>query len=164
LAVAAIGLVHMIAGGLCGRFYARMQSLSGKRIPGYQNICSIPRGIDLVAHYRVATDAAGNFDFAVARNLNDVKLSRVFSGTSTVNVPALFCRPRIVSIEDGMLVKKLTGQVDWSKFCFGSSALTWRQRWVYSDAGEIVWPDAIDELRAHTQHEGTAMIRRLSAA
>jgi len=35
-----------------------------------------------------------------------VKLSRVSTGTSTVNVPALFCRQPIVSIEDGMLVKK----------------------------------------------------------
>ncbi|VWX47285.1 TonB-dependent siderophore receptor [Novosphingobium sp. 9U] len=82
-------------------------------------IRSTTKGIDLVAHYRVATDAAGNFDFTVAGNLNDVKLTRVPTGTGTITVPALFGQQRIVSIEDGTPGEKLTGQVDWNKSGFG---------------------------------------------
>jgi iron complex outermembrane receptor protein len=82
-------------------------------------IRSTTKGIDLVAHYRLTTDAVGNFDFTVAGNLNDVKLTRVPTGTGTITVPALFGQQRIVSIEDGTPGEKLTGQVDWTKSGFG---------------------------------------------
>jgi len=82
-------------------------------------IRSTTKGIDLVAHYRLATDTVGNFDFTVAGNLNDVKLTRVPTGTGTITVPALFGQQRIVSIEDGTPGEKLTGQVDWSESGFG---------------------------------------------
>jgi iron complex outermembrane receptor protein len=82
-------------------------------------IRSTTKGIDLVAHYRLATEAVGNFDFTVAGNLNDVKLNRVPTGTGTITVPALFGQQRIVSIEDGTPGEKLTGQVDWDKSGFG---------------------------------------------
>jgi iron complex outermembrane receptor protein len=80
---------------------------------------STTKGIDLVAHYRLNTPSAGNFDFTVAGNLNDVKLTRVPTGTGTVTVPALFGQQRIVALEDGTPGQKLTGQVDWSKSGFG---------------------------------------------
>ncbi|KTR82925.1 TonB-dependent receptor [Novosphingobium barchaimii] len=82
-------------------------------------IRSTTKGIDLVAHYRLVTNAAGNFDFTVAGNLNDVKLTRVPTGTGTITVPALFGQQRIVSIEDGTPGEKLTGQLDWNKSGFG---------------------------------------------
>ncbi|MGJ0239609.1 TonB-dependent receptor plug domain-containing protein [Novosphingobium fluoreni] len=82
-------------------------------------IRSTTKGIDLVAHYRLVTNAAGNFDFTVAGNLNDVKLTRVPTGTGTITVPALFGQQRIVSIEGGTPGEKLTGQLDWNKSGFG---------------------------------------------
>ncbi|MDB5723550.1 MAG: TonB-dependent receptor [Novosphingobium sp.] len=81
---------------------------------------STTRGIDVVAHYRLPTDNAGTFDLTVAGNVNDVKLTKVPTGTGVVTVPALFGQQRIVSIERGTPRVKVTGQADWSLGDFGA--------------------------------------------
>lgn len=81
---------------------------------------STTKGIDVVAHYRLATSSAGTFDFTASGNINDVKLTRVPTGTGTITVPALFGQQRIVAIEDGTPGTKINGQVDWSREGFGA--------------------------------------------
>jgi len=78
-------------------------------------LATTTRGIDAVAHYRLRTAAAGAFDFTVAGNINDVKVTRVPTSTATLNpAPTLFARSRILTLEDGTPQHKVTGTIDWS--------------------------------------------------
>ncbi|MDP0953452.1 hypothetical protein Q6283_29680, partial [Klebsiella pneumoniae] len=73
-------------------------------------IRSTTKGIDIVAHYRKATPAAGTFDLTAAANINDITVTS-FPGNATITanvngVPtsstqALFTRQRIISFEQG---------------------------------------------------------------
>lgn len=86
-------------------------------------LASTTRGIDAVAHYRLRTETAGAFDLTLAGNLNDVKVTRVPTTTSTLDpAPTLFARSRILTLEDGTPQTKVTGQVDWSLDRFGALA------------------------------------------
>ena len=78
-------------------------------------LASTTKGIDAVAHYRVPTDTAGTFDLTIAGNINDGKVTRVPTSTSTLNpAPTLFARSRILTLEDGTPGEKVTGSIDWS--------------------------------------------------
>jgi iron complex outermembrane receptor protein len=78
-------------------------------------LASTTKGIDAVAHYRLATPGAGSFDFTVAGNVNDTRVTRVPTSTSTLNpAPTLFARSRILTLEDGTPGEKVTGSIDWS--------------------------------------------------
>ncbi|MGN6270041.1 MAG: TonB-dependent receptor plug domain-containing protein [Sphingomonas sp.] len=73
------------------------------------------RGVDVVANYKLATPAAGTFNFTVAGNYNDLKVLRVPDSTSVLNpAPTLVSRQRILSLEDGTPATKVTGTIDWS--------------------------------------------------
>ena len=86
-------------------------------------LASTTKGIDAVAHYRLATDTVGSFDFTVAGNINDTKVTRVPTSTSTLNpAPTLFARSRILTLEDGTPGEKVTGSIDWSLERFGALA------------------------------------------
>ncbi len=86
-------------------------------------LASTTKGIDVVAHYRLRTEAAGAFDFTVAGNVNDVKVTRVPTSTATLNpAPTLFARSRILSLEDGTPQQKVTGTIDWSLDRLGALA------------------------------------------
>ena len=86
-------------------------------------LASTTKGIDAVAHYRLATEGAGNFDFTVAGNVNDVNVTRVPATTSTLNpAPTLFARSRILTLEDGTPGEKVTGTIDWSLDRLGALA------------------------------------------
>jgi iron complex outermembrane receptor protein len=86
-------------------------------------LASTTKGIDVVAHYRLRTEAAGAFDFTVAGNINDVKVTRVPTSTATLNpAPTLFARSRILSLEDGTPQQKVTGTIDWSLDRLGALA------------------------------------------
>ncbi|URI14020.1 TonB-dependent receptor plug domain-containing protein [Brevundimonas albigilva] len=63
-------------------------------------------GVDVVGRYRLPTEAAGDFDFTVAANFNDVSLSTDLS-------PTLFARQRILTIEEGTLATKVSASADW---------------------------------------------------
>ncbi|GAA0306712.1 TonB-dependent receptor [Sphingomonas oligophenolica] len=85
-------------------------------------IRSTTKGIDVVAHYRTRSDGAGTFDFTVAGNFNDIKLTKtpapaviadpLVPGTSAT-LP-LFARQRIISFEQGTPRTKVVGTIDWS--------------------------------------------------
>jgi iron complex outermembrane receptor protein len=86
-------------------------------------LASTTKGIDVVAHYRLRTDAAGAFDFTVAGNINDAKVTRVPTSTATLsNPPTLFARSRILTLEDGTPQEKVTGTIDWSLDRLGALA------------------------------------------
>ncbi len=63
-------------------------------------------GVDVVGRYRLPTEAAGDFDFTVAANFNDVSLSTDLS-------PTLFARQRILTIEEGTPATKVSASADW---------------------------------------------------
>ncbi|WP_294354233.1 TonB-dependent receptor [uncultured Sphingomonas sp.] len=86
-------------------------------------LASTTKGIDAVAHYRWRTTAAGAFDFTVAGNINDVKVTRVPTSTATLDpAPTLFARSRILTLEDGTPQQKVTGTIDWSLDQIGALA------------------------------------------
>jgi iron complex outermembrane receptor protein len=86
-------------------------------------LASTTKGIDVVAHYRHRTETAGAFDFTLAGNINDVKVTRVPTSTATLNpAPTLFARSRILSLEDGTPQEKITATIDWSLDRLGALA------------------------------------------
>lgn len=72
------------------------------------------KGLDIVGRYRLPTDQAGNFDFTVAANFNDVSLN-------TALAPTLFARQRILTIEDGTPDTKVSASADWSRDKWGAT-------------------------------------------
>lgn len=81
------------------------------------------RGIDVVAHYRFATAAAGKFDLTLAGNVNETVITHVPNSTATLaNPPVLFGRNRVLSLEEGTPGEKLTGTIDWSLGDLGVTA------------------------------------------
>jgi len=87
-------------------------------------IRSRTKGIDVVAHYRTRSDNIGTFDFTVAGNFNDIKVTEAPAPvTITAAVPGgspisatlpIFSRQRIISFEQGTPRTKVVGTVDWS--------------------------------------------------
>jgi iron complex outermembrane receptor protein len=85
-------------------------------------LASTTKGVDVVGHYRWRSVAAGTFDFTAAGNLNDTKVTKVPTSTSTLNpAPTLFARSRILTLEDGTPGTKVTGTADWSLDNFGAT-------------------------------------------
>ncbi|WP_137898079.1 TonB-dependent receptor [Sphingomonas sp. 2SG] len=86
-------------------------------------LASTTKGIDAVAHYRLATDTVGAFDLTLAGNVNKVDVTRVPTSTATLNpAPTLFARSRILTLEQGTPGEKVTGQIDWSLDQLGALA------------------------------------------
>jgi iron complex outermembrane receptor protein len=72
------------------------------------------QGVDIVARYRLDTEAAGDFAFTVAANFNEVDVTRFPTSTSVLNpAPTLFNRQRILTFEEGTPDTKVAGSVDW---------------------------------------------------
>jgi iron complex outermembrane receptor protein len=86
-------------------------------------LASTTKGIDAVAHYRLATDTIGAFDLTLAGNVNKVDVTRVPTSTATLDpAPTLFARSRILTLEQGTPGEKVTGQIDWSLDRIGALA------------------------------------------
>lgn len=94
-------------------------------------IRSTTKGIDVVAHYRAPTANIGTFDFTVAGNLNDIKvtsapppatITALVGGVSTSTTLPIFSRQRIVSFEQGTPGEKVVGTIDWSLGDWGLTA------------------------------------------
>lgn len=97
-------------------------------------IRSRTKGIDVVAHYRTRSDNIGTFDFTVAANFNDVKVTEApapvtitavipnTGGTTVSQTLPIFSRQRIISFEQGTPRTKLVGTIDWSLDKFGVTA------------------------------------------
>ncbi|MNI02510.1 vitamin B12/cobalamin outer membrane transporter [compost metagenome] len=81
------------------------------------------QGVDVVGRYRLRTDTAGDWDFTVAANVNDVSVTQVPSSTSVLNpAPTLFSRQRILTIEEGTPDTKVSASADWSLGRWGATA------------------------------------------
>ena len=79
-------------------------------------------GVDIVGRYRLPTDNAGDFDFTVAANFNDVSVNKLPTSSSVLNpVPTLFARSRILTIEDGTPDTKVAATVDWNRNQWGAT-------------------------------------------
>jgi len=80
------------------------------------------RGVDVVANYRVPTDAAGVFNMTLAANFNHVKVLSVPTTTSVLDpAPPLVIRSTILTLEQGTPRKKITGTVDWNRGPWGAT-------------------------------------------
>lgn len=80
-------------------------------------------GVDIVGRYRLRTESAGNWDFTVAANVNDVSVTRLPTSSSVLNpVPTLFARSRILTIEEGTPDTKVSTSADWSFGRWGATA------------------------------------------
>lgn len=122
-------------------------------------LASTAKGIDAVAHYRLRTAGAGAFDFTLAGNINDVKVTRIPTTTATLNpAPTLFARSRILTLEDGTPQQKATGTVDWSLDRLGTLA-----RVTYY--GDVNQPGTVATADVHTGRHAIADLElRYSAA
>ena len=80
-------------------------------------------GVDIVGRYRLRTESAGNWDFTVAANVNDVSVTKLPTSSSVLNpVPTLFARSRILTIEEGTPDTKISSSADWSLGRWGATA------------------------------------------
>ncbi len=80
-------------------------------------------GVDIVGRYRLRTEGAGNWDFTVAANVNDVSVTKLPTSSSVLNpVPTLFARSRILTIEEGTPDTKVSTSADWSLGRWGATA------------------------------------------
>ncbi|WP_292036295.1 MULTISPECIES: TonB-dependent receptor plug domain-containing protein [unclassified Brevundimonas] len=80
-------------------------------------------GVDIVGRYRLRTQSAGDWDFTVAANVNDVSVTKLPTSSSVLNpVPTLFARSRILTIEEGTPDTKVSSSADWSLGRWGATA------------------------------------------
>ena len=80
-------------------------------------------GVDIVGRYRLRTETAGNWDFTVAANVNNVSVTEFPTSTSVLNpAPTLFSRQRILTIEEGTPDTKVSSSADWSLGRWGATA------------------------------------------
>ncbi|AQR63509.1 TonB-dependent receptor [Brevundimonas sp. LM2] len=80
------------------------------------------QGIDVVGRYRWATETAGDFDFTVAANFNDVEVKAVPTSSSVLSpVPTLFARTRVETIQQGTPDTKVTASADWTRDRLGGT-------------------------------------------
>jgi iron complex outermembrane receptor protein len=84
-------------------------------------LASTVKGIDAVGHYRARTDNAGTFDFTVAANINQIKLTRIPTSTSAIQGITLFARNRILTQTEGTPGEKVTGTLDWTDGPLGAT-------------------------------------------
>lgn len=86
-------------------------------------VTSETKGVDIVGRYRLRTEAAGDWDFTVAANVNDVKVTKFPTSTSVLNpAPTLFSRQRILTMEEGTPDTKISSSADWSLGRWGATA------------------------------------------
>ena len=86
-------------------------------------VSTTTKGVDVVGRYRLNTETAGDFDFTVAANFNDVEVTKVPTSSSVLSpVPALFARSRIETIQQGTPDTKVSAGVDWTSGRVGLTA------------------------------------------
>ena len=81
-------------------------------------------GVDIIANYKVTTEAMGSFALTAAANFNSTKVTKVpvtaqLSGLTPA--PVLFDRINVLTFEEGSPDSKITGSVDWSRGPFGAT-------------------------------------------
>jgi len=81
-------------------------------------------GVDIIANYKLTTDAMGEFAFTVGANFNDTNVTKVPATPqlSALNpAPVLFDRINVLTFEEGTPDSKFTGSVDWTMGPFGGT-------------------------------------------
>lgn len=76
------------------------------------------KGVDIVGHYRLATDSVGTFDLTAAANINKITVDSFPTSPSAT----LFARQRILTIAQGTPGEKAVGTVDWTLGKLGATA------------------------------------------
>lgn len=82
------------------------------------------KGVDIIANYKVTTDAMGQFAFTVGANFNDTNVTKVPATPQLAALnpaPVLFDRINVLTFEEGTPNSKLTGSVDWTMDAFGAT-------------------------------------------
>ncbi|MBI1186359.1 MAG: TonB-dependent receptor [Alphaproteobacteria bacterium] len=82
------------------------------------------QGVDIVANYRMNTDAAGRFDFTFGANFNETDVTRVptTAPLAALNpAPVLFDRVNVLTFEEGAPKDKFSLGVNWSLNAFGAT-------------------------------------------
>jgi iron complex outermembrane receptor protein len=81
------------------------------------------KGVDIVAHYRIVDDQAGNFDLTAAANVNDFKVTKTPTTKQTIlpTPTSLFARQAVLRFEEGTPKWKTTLQGDWSREKLGAT-------------------------------------------
>ncbi|MEE4450761.1 TonB-dependent receptor [Novosphingobium resinovorum] len=102
-------------------------------------LATTTKGVDAVANYKLVTESAGTFDFTVAGNVNDIKVTKV--PTSTLST--LFARSRILTIEEGTPGEKVSGTLAWTGATLGATA-----RVTYY--GDVLQPGTVATSDLHT--------------
>ncbi len=75
-------------------------------------------GVDIVANYRLITDAAGTFAFTLAGNFNSTEVTRIPVNTVLPTLP-VFARINELTFEEGTPADKFNATVDWTGGPFG---------------------------------------------
>ncbi len=100
------------------------------------------KGVDVVGRYRLDADAAGRFDFTLAANFNDTKVTRLPTTNTLSSLPTpptLFGRVNVLTFEEGTPDHKYVASTDWSK---GPWAATLR----VTAYGSVLQPNATASL------------------
>ncbi|MEO8112834.1 MAG: TonB-dependent receptor [Phenylobacterium sp.] len=104
------------------------------------------KGVDVVARYRLVTDAIGAFDFTVASNWNSTKVKKVpkTAQLSALPVPPiLFDRGNVLTFEEGTPHQKHVLAADWTMGSFGATAKA-------TYYGDVLVPNNSPTLDYHT--------------
>lgn len=103
------------------------------------------RGVDVVANYRLITDAAGTFGFTLSANFNSTEVTRIPVNTVLPTLP-VFSRVNELTFEEGTPKDKFNATVDWSLGRFGATLRAVRY-------GEVLSPQATAALDLVLQPE-----------
>ncbi len=82
------------------------------------------KGVDIVANYKVTTEALGSFALTAAANFNSTNVTKVpvTAQLAALNpAPVLFDRINVLTFEEGSPDSKISGSVDWSRGPFGAT-------------------------------------------
>jgi iron complex outermembrane receptor protein len=85
-------------------------------------------GVDVVLNWPVDLDSAGNFDFTLAANFNDTKVTRVPPPSEALgqiyapaSPPPLFGRLNVLAFEEGTPSDKYVATLNWNLRSFGAT-------------------------------------------
>jgi iron complex outermembrane receptor protein len=113
-------------------------------------------GIDIVANYRLDTDAIGQFDFTFGANFNETDVTRTPTTAPLAALsppPILFDRINVLTFEQGTPDDKYSLGVDWSLGRFGATVRATRYGEVLSP-GTTAANDLVLEPRTLIDLEG----------
>lgn len=82
------------------------------------------KGVDIIANFKLDTEAAGQFAFTFGANFNDTEVTKVPATAPLAALspsPVLFDRVNVLTFEKGTPESKFTGSVDWKLGPYGAT-------------------------------------------